>query len=361
MGWRQEHIYFLYLPVFTSEALRQTAKPWRAGSRSTFPSQSLFPAPTRSALKIRSGVSNADAIKCLLYSRAWIRAVAEPQTLHLLIRVQLPLREPNRVKSHYPASCKPYNSLGPAVLVLLQLLLQHVQTAIFKIFNFFFKSHTLEPNCCGFIICLHYMCSACLYVPIYVYDYINEYFLEHKLSVLSPVRPLRAACATSPGAGCLLCVLSQCMVSLEKKWINFIWLSNHAFTLKTILISRLKIFPFRFAVGITWRSETLYTQECSASPLQDFSMPSSVTGQLSDRVSCYCSTGTASGCLHKGYVWSLAFASLPLFSWSQGTSCALFLLQSPFCTWPEKPQRDGRRPAGVQFVSPKTDTTVKFC
>lgn len=137
--------------------------------------------------------------------------------------------------------------------------------------------------------------SICTYICIWLHKY--EYFLEHKLSVLSPVRPLRAACATSPGAGCSLCVFSQCMVSLEKKWINFIWLSNHAFTLKTILISRLKIFPFRFAVGITWRSETLYTQECSASPLQDFSMPSSVTefpaivprGQLlapSTRVMC---------------------------------------------------------------------------
>lgn len=25
VGWRQEHIYFVYLPVFPSEALRQTS------------------------------------------------------------------------------------------------------------------------------------------------------------------------------------------------------------------------------------------------------------------------------------------------------------------------------------------------
>lgn len=111
VGWRQEHIYFLYLPIFTSEALRQTAKPWPccclcAGNESAFPSQSFFPAPTRSAPKIRNWVSNADAIKCLLYSRAWIRAVSEPHILHLLIRAQLPPRERNTVKSHYPTSCK---------------------------------------------------------------------------------------------------------------------------------------------------------------------------------------------------------------------------------------------------------------
>lgn len=44
---------------------------------------------------------------------------------------------------------------------------------------------------------------------------------------------------------------------------------------------------------------------------------------------------------------------LPLFSLFQGTSCVLFLLQSPFCTWSEKPQWDGRRLAVVQFISPK--------
>lgn len=121
------------------------------------------------------------------------------------------------------------------------------------------------------------------------------------------------------------------------------------FTSKTILISRLKIFPFWFAVGITWRSEILYAQKFSASPLQDFSMPSSVTGQVGDSVSCYFSTGTASGSLHKGYMWLLH--QLPLFSQSQGSSCVLLLLQSPFCTWSEKPHWDGRRPAVVQFMS----------
>lgn len=43
----------------------------------------------------------------------------------------------------------------------------------------------------------------------------------------------------------------------------------------------------------------------------------------------------------------------PLFSWFQGTSCVLSLLQSPFCTWSEKSQWDGRRPAVVQLISPK--------
>lgn len=164
-----------------------------------------------------------------------------------------------------------------------------------------------------------------------------ECFLEHKLFVLSLVRPVRAACATSPGAACSLYMFFQCIISLEKTWINLIWLPNHALTSKNILISRLKTFPFQFAVGITGRSETLYPQKFSASPLQDFSMPSSVTAIVPWGQLLAPSAGVMCGhwLLHQ---W-------PLFSWFQGTSCVLFLLQSPFCTWSEKPHWDGRRPA----------------
>lgn len=60
----------------------------------------------------------------------------------------------------------------------------------------------------------------------------------------------------------------------EEGGISFVWLSNHAFTSKISLISRLKILPFWFAVKIICRSETLYLQSFSASPLQDSSIPS---------------------------------------------------------------------------------------
>lgn len=60
----------------------------------------------------------------------------------------------------------------------------------------------------------------------------------------------------------------------EEGGISFVWLSNHVFTSKISLISRLKILPFWFAVKIICRSETLYLQLFSASRLQDFSIPS---------------------------------------------------------------------------------------
>lgn len=167
--------------------------------------------------------------------------------------------------------------------------------------------------------------------------------------VWSPVGP-----ATSPGAGCSLYVF---FCSWRKKGINFIWLPSHAFTSKTILISGLKIFPFQFAVGITWRNETLYSQKFSASPLQDFSIPSSVTA-----LSAIVPRGQPLAPSARVVCGHCLLHQLSLFSWCQGTSWVLLLLQSPFCTWPEKPQWDGRSFTIIQFISPKKrDTTVEFC
>lgn len=115
VGWRQEHIHFLYLPLFTGEALRQTAKPWRAGTRSTFPS---FPPNPFSQ---HDKISSEDKIES---------AMQMPSNVCFI-----PGMNQSSVRASYPASpdrsavtsegtshgeiplASTYNSLAPAVLV----------------------------------------------------------------------------------------------------------------------------------------------------------------------------------------------------------------------------------------------------
>jgi len=58
VAWRQECIYFLYLPIFTGEALGQNSKAVATlhgmqVRRALSPPNPFSPAPTRSAPKIR--------------------------------------------------------------------------------------------------------------------------------------------------------------------------------------------------------------------------------------------------------------------------------------------------------------------
>lgn len=67
-----------------------------------------------------------------------------------------------------------------------------------------------------FLFALHVTSmSICTCIHVWIYKY--QCFLEHKLFVLSPVRPVRAACAISPGAGCSLYMFFQYVLLLEKK------------------------------------------------------------------------------------------------------------------------------------------------
>lgn len=112
VGWRQEcfFFFFFYLPVFTGEVLRQNSKAMAAlaaacRQEEQSPPQILFPGTnkistedTRLSQQCRCHQMSA-LFQCMNQSGE----VSEPHILHLLIRVQLPPRKQNTVKSHYPA------------------------------------------------------------------------------------------------------------------------------------------------------------------------------------------------------------------------------------------------------------------